>query len=121
MGKKKILIVDDQPGIRLLLSEVFLQESFSVHLADTGKQALEKVDKHSFDIILLDYRLPSFDGLQVIEKLKQKNFNVPIIFMSGLIENMPEELERFPAIKKIIKKPFDIQQLVNDVHKILAS
>lgn len=112
--KKKLLIVDDQPGIRLLLTDVFTEEGYQIETAKTGQEAIEKMLAQTFDLILLDYRLPILDGKQVMQKMKQAQLDVPVILMSGLIEEIDKTLDRGNMIIKTIEKPFSI----NDIRKL---
>ena len=109
--KRRILIVDDQPGIRLLLTDVFLSEGYEVSVATTGIEALKKTQNHSFDLILLDYRLPIINGVEVIKQMMQDNNETPVILMSGLIEGLREELLHRKDGLAIVSKPFNIKDL----------
>lgn len=62
--------MDDQQGIRLLLDEVFKKEGLSTYLAASGIEALEIVRKVQLDVILLDVKLPSMDGKEVLRRIK---------------------------------------------------
>lgn len=120
MAKQKILVVDDQLGIRLLLTEVFTKNGYDVHTARTGTEALEKFKRLPIDLAILDYQLPDVDGLAVVKRLKEKNCQVPLIFMSGLMEKLTEKPTSYKNIVKIIPKPFDIEHLLVNVTTILA-
>ncbi|MGP4106182.1 response regulator [Virgibacillus sp. L01] len=116
--KKEILVVDDQPGIRLLLQEIFTNEGYHVTLAKTGKEALNILDNSSFDLLMLDYKLPVVDGVQVIQQLEHDKVEIPIILMSGLSEEIVEESQKFKLVKKVLEKPFNVQD-VSDFTKSL--
>lgn len=120
MEKQKILVVDDQPGIRLLLAEVFSQNGYDVYTAKTGYEALEKIKYLTIDLAILDYQLPIVDGLSVVKKLAASNDQVPLIFMSGLIERLTAEQKAYENIVQIISKPFDVKELLTDVKMILT-
>lgn len=120
MEKQKILVVDDQPGIRLLLAEVFSQNGYDVYTAKTGSEALEKFRYLTIDLAILDYQLPIIDGLSVVKKLEAINDQVPLIFMSGLIERLTAEQQAYERIVKIVSKPFDVKELLTDVEMILT-
>jgi len=120
MTKQKILVVDDQPGIRLLLTEVFAQNGYDVHTAETGTEALELLKRLSIDLAIIDYQLPDVDALSIVKKLKGKSCQVPLILMSGLVEELMKEHISYKNIVKIIGKPFDVEDLLTDVATILA-
>ncbi len=116
--KKEILVVDDQPGIRLLLQEIFTNEGYHVTLANTGKEALDILYKNSFDLLMLDYKLPVVDGVQVIKQLELNKVEIPVILMSGLTEEVVEESQKYKLVKKVLAKPFNVQD-VSDFTKSL--
>lgn len=118
--KKKLLVVDDQPGIRLLLTDVFKSEGYGVETAKTGKEALDKVLNTSFDLIMLDYRLPIMDGRQVLEEMKHHKTDIPVILMTGLIEGIDEDLKQKTENLKIVAKPFDIKEICNLVDQLTS-
>lgn len=120
MAKQKILVVDDQLGIRFLLTEVFAKSGYDVHTARTGTETLEKFKRLPIDLAILDYQLPDVDGLAFVKRLKEKNCQVPLIFMSGLMEKLAEKPTLYKNTIKIIPKPFDIEHLLVNVTTILA-
>jgi two-component system response regulator (stage 0 sporulation protein F) len=118
--KHKILIVDDQPGIRLLLMDVFTNEGYEVILAQNGKEALEKISKHKFDLIMLDYRLPILNGHEVLQQMINEKITIPVIMMSGLIENIKEDFKQEDMMIEIVAKPFNIKDICELVKSMLV-
>ncbi|WP_156292006.1 response regulator [Oceanobacillus salinisoli] len=119
MSKNKILVVDDQMGIRLLLTDILENEGYEVQEATTGKQALDKIHKTNFDLIILDYKLPIMDGAEVLQKMEEDGVEVPALIMSGLTESIGAEAKKFPLVKKVIAKPFNVQELIQLVNKLV--
>lgn len=126
LGRKRgsllmvILVVDDEIGIRLLLEDILSHEGFTVITAENGKEALKQIEIHSIDLMMLDYKLPIIDGIEVVQHLHKNNCGIPVILMSGLIETASEKTENFPQVKSLLEKPFDIQKVVQLVKDILA-
>ena len=118
---KEILIVDDQPGIRLLLTDVLTSEGYEITTAQTGKEALEKLEEKQYSLIILDYKLPIIDGMEVLKKIEKWNITTPAIVMSGLAENIEQELHRYPTVKKLLAKPFNIQEIPILVKQIIQA
>lgn len=116
MMQKEILVVDDQPGIRLLLNDILKSAGYRVITAETGTEALEKIYAQAFDLLILDYKLPVLDGSAVIERLEQEALYVPVILMSGLVEEMDMCGQENSLLKGVLAKPFDVQA-VNDMVK----
>jgi len=119
--KKNLLIVDDQPGIRLLLMDIFKNEGYHVETAKTGKEAFDKISTNTFDLMMLDYRLPIMDAQQVIEKMKQEQIFVPVIIMTGLIEEMDEQLKKETDMLKVVAKPFDVGDICTLAEQLTAT
>lgn len=118
--KHEILIVDDQPGIRLLLKDVFTNEGYNVMLSETGADALEKIYKHSFDLVMLDYRLPILNGDEILEKMIKRDIIVPVILMSGLIEKIQEDYEEQHMTIEVVAKPFNLIEIIELVKSMIG-
>lgn len=111
MEKKKILIVDDQNGIRVLLVEVFSVEGYSTFQAPNGKLALEIVRRESPDLVLLDMKIPGMDGLDILKHIKQIDPSIKVIMMTAYGElDMIKEATDLGALTHFTK-PFDIDEL----------
>lgn len=115
---KEILIVDDQPGIRMLLSDIITNEGFQVSTAETGKEALEKASANHYDLMVLDYKLPFFDGVEVLEQLQQRQIEIPAILISGLVNDIVHESSN-SLIEKVIAKPFNVEDIQQSVKLIM--
>ncbi|BAC14962.1 response regulator [Oceanobacillus iheyensis] len=113
-----ILVVDDQPGIRLLLSEVLSNKGYTVTLAETGKDAIDKLGEKLYDLVILDYKLPVLDGKEVIKQMDSSKYNTKIVVMSGMAESIQEEIAEY-KVEKLISKPFNLNDLCSDVEGIL--
>ncbi|MBS4200717.1 response regulator [Bacillus sp. FJAT-49732] len=109
--KEKILIVDDQFGIRILLNEILQKEGYQVFQAANGLQALAITKKHTLDLVLLDMKIPGMDGLEILQQMKKIKPDIRVIIMTAY-----GELEKIEAAKKLgalahFTKPFDIVEL----------
>ncbi len=113
--KAKILIVDDQFGIRILLNEVFQKEGYSTFQAANGIQALDIVKKHSPDLVLLDMKIPGMDGIEILKRMKIIDPEIRVIIMTAYGElDMIQEAKDLGAITHFAK-PFDIDDIRNAV------
>ncbi|SET66414.1 two-component system, response regulator, stage 0 sporulation protein F [Oceanobacillus limi] len=117
---KEILVVDDEHGIRLLLEDILTNEGYKVITAKTGKEALDKLNAHSISLMILDYKLPIVDGLEILKKLDREKTEVPTVVMSGLVEKITEETKDISNVKSILAKPFNVLDVVQEVQSILA-
>ncbi|WML24472.1 response regulator [Neobacillus sp. OS1-33] len=115
--KEKILIVDDQFGIRILLNEVFQKEGYQTFQAANGIQALEIVTKHDPDLVLLDMQIPGMDGIEILKRMKVIDPNIRVIIMTAYGElDMIQEAKDLGAITHFAK-PFDIDDIRAAVRK----
>ncbi len=103
-----VLIVDDQPGIRLLLEEIMKIEGFEVTTAINGKDALEKIEARAPDLMLVDYKLPVIDGLTLVKQLESEGTVIPTIIMTGMPEKISDEVKTLKSVQTIFSKPFNI-------------
>jgi two-component system nitrogen regulation response regulator NtrX len=78
-----ILIVDDEPGIRQSLKGVLEDEGYKTMAVENGEACLEALEKHDFEVVLLDIWLPGMDGLEALEKIKQAEDGPEVIIISG--------------------------------------
>ena len=122
MAKKKILIVDDEKDILLMLEKRLIAEGYSVLTADNGKDAITIAKSKSPDLVILDVLMPDMDGGEVAKKLKD-NFrtqNIPIIFLTALLTREEEyEKNHIVADNITFAKPFDPEELLDEI-KILV-
>lgn len=110
MGSK-ILIVDDQFAIRMLLMEIFQKEGYQTFEAANGLEALELAQRERPDLVLLDMKIPGMDGLDILRKLKEGDPSVQVIMMTAYGElDIVKEAKRMGA-KAHFTKPFDIDEL----------
>lgn len=116
MGKR-ILVTDDQAGIRKLLIEILRPQGYEVHECADGLQALEFLKSNTVDLMLLDMKMPQMDGITTLKKLKELNIDVKVIFMTAFGElKVTKDAQRLGALDYILK-PFDIIQLLELVEK----
>ncbi len=116
---KKILVVDDEQNIRLLLKTIFELEGYDVLLAANGKEALEVLEKEKPALLITDIMMPEMDGWELMKKVRQKvNSSIPIIALTVRSDPMSEKLSREKyGVKTYIIKPFDKKQLIAEVKK----
>lgn len=117
--KETILIVDDERGLRELLTSVFLEEGYRVLSAGGGNEALEMVERELIDVIILDHRLPDKEGIEVLRALVSRGVNLPVIFMTAFgTDEVALEALRLGAYN-YIEKPFKIEEMKLYVQKAL--
>ncbi|MBI5429502.1 MAG: response regulator [Nitrosomonadales bacterium] len=122
MVGKQILVVDDEIGIRELLSEILFDEGYQVHLAENAGQARAYRIEHEPDLVLLDIWMPDTDGVTLLrEWVAQDLLTMPVIMMSGhgTIETAVEAT-RIGAVD-FLEKPIAMQKLLSAITDALKS
>lgn len=79
----QILLIDDERAIRRALREILEFENCQVHEAESGVQALQLLEQSSFDLIFSDIKMPHMDGIELLEQIKKKNLETPVVMISG--------------------------------------
>jgi len=111
LDKKRLLIVDDQVGIRILLLEVFATEGYDTFQAANGRAALDIVRNHRPDLVLLDMKIPGMDGLEILKQIKEYDRGIKVIMMTAYGElDMIKEATDLGALMHFTK-PFDIDEM----------
>ncbi|MDO9350786.1 MAG: sigma-54 dependent transcriptional regulator [Deltaproteobacteria bacterium] len=117
--KPTILVVDDEPGARQSL-EVILEDDYRVLSAESGREALEVLQRESIDLILLDVNMPDMDGLEVLCKIKEQDDEMDVIMVSAL--NLARKA--VDAIKlgayDYITKPYEPEDILSTVHRAIS-
>ena len=83
MDKDLVLIVDDDHAVRTMLCKIMDSNGFNVVQAESGPEALKAVSENSFALILLDLNMHGMDGFEVINEIRSRGMNVPIMVVSG--------------------------------------
>lgn len=120
MAGKDVLIVDDEVGIRELLSEILYDEGYGVHLAENAAQARQFRQRQQPDLVLLDIWMPDTDGVSLLKEwVADGLLTMPVIMMSGhgTIETAVEAT-RIGAVD-FLEKPVALQKLLNTVAKAI--
>jgi DNA-binding response OmpR family regulator len=117
----KMLCVDDNDDLRNNLAQQFLNEDFDVDTASDGQMALDMIGKNQYDIVLLDLKMPRMDGVTVLKELKKINKYPHIIMLTG-VDDVQTAIECVKlGAKDYIQKPYDPQDLLHIVIKVLGS
>ncbi|MDP3017072.1 MAG: sigma-54 dependent transcriptional regulator, partial [Deltaproteobacteria bacterium] len=117
--KPTILVVDDEPGARQSL-EVILEDDYRVLSAESGREALEVLQRESIDLILLDVNMPDMDGLEVLRKIKEQDDEMDVIMVSALnLARKAVDSIRLGAYD-YITKPYEPEDILSTVHRVIS-
>ncbi|RJQ68967.1 MAG: sigma-54-dependent Fis family transcriptional regulator [Desulfobacteraceae bacterium] len=115
-----ILIVDDEKNYPLILSAVLQEEGFETLTANSGQEALAILEHSDVDLVLTDMKMPKMDGIELLERVKDSDPELPVIMMTayGTVEKAVEAMQK--GAYSYILKPFDNEQLILYVNKAMA-
>lgn len=118
---EKILIVDDDKDIQIALSEIIKTEGYKAIVAGDGRKALKEVRAHAPDLVLLDFKLPEMDGMEVLEEIKKINSEIVVIMLTGYggIKNAVQAMRL--GVFDYLTKPFLYEDLVLTIKKALQA
>jgi EAL domain-containing protein (putative c-di-GMP-specific phosphodiesterase class I) len=110
-GQGRILVVDDEPGLLRAIGERLARQGYSAPMAPSGKRALELLEELTFDAILSDIDMPGMSGIALLQAVRQRDIDVPVVLMTGN-PNMKTALQAVEhgAIQYLVK-PFPMAEL----------
>lgn len=118
-----ILVIDDNPQIRQLLSEYLTDKGFSVAIAETGMAGINQYAESEPDLIITDIVMPDMEGVELVKMIRERNQEIPIIVMSGGGSSCSPETylkyaRKFGASEQLAK-PFELDVLLSLIRKYL--
>ncbi|MNH90497.1 Alkaline phosphatase synthesis transcriptional regulatory protein PhoP [compost metagenome] len=119
MMKKKILVVDDEPSISMLIEFNLKLVGYEVHCVYDGEAVFEAIQTFRPDLIILDLMLPKMDGFQVCRKLRTQNNLVPIIMLTAMQDLSDKIAGLDNGADDYMTKPFSPQELISRIQAII--
>lgn len=117
----KILVIDDEAPIRNVLKIHLQNASYEVSTAATGKEGVELALSNEFDLILCDLKLPDMSGIDIIKTVRISNKTVPVLAISGFIDN--DVIDEVNSIENVgyLSKPFLKEELLSALSDIFGN
>ncbi|MCX6251572.1 MAG: response regulator [Bacteroidetes bacterium] len=104
-GLIRILLVDDDPIEQKIISAILERDGYEIVVAPDGLQALVELGKHHIDLVLSDIEMPNLTGYQLLEFLKSKKVNIPVVFLTGHVSPEDEIKGLKMGAVEYLKKP----------------
>ncbi len=120
-NKNRILVVDDEAALRTVLSSELHTEEYMVSTASDGDEAIELLQSHPIDLILLDIKMPRVDGFQVLRFVKEKLPHVKVIMLTGFADLKNAIESKKLGAEDFISKPYDLVDLLSTIERVLTS
>lgn len=117
--KRRLLLVEDEPGLVVTLSDRFRSAGYEVDVATTGPAALEQALAEPYDLILLDIMLPGLSGLEVCRELRRGSVETPILMLTALGDVVDKVVGLRIGADDYLTKPFATVELLARVEALL--
>src|SRR5437762_8510406 len=119
MSRRRILLVEDEPGLRRTLSDLLAGDGYSVETSADGAQAEDRAMRETFDLIILDVMLPSRSGFDVCRNLRKNGLQTPVLMLTARSE-LNNKVQGFKAgADDYLTKPFESAELQVRVQALL--
>jgi CheY-like chemotaxis protein len=117
----KVLVVDDDPAILEICSDLLQTEGYAVMVATNGQQALEQIRTDPPHVVLMDIMMPVLDGVEACRQVKANpaTADIPVVLMSART-NLTRQSQDLASADALVAKPFDIDHLLNTIHALVG-
>jgi two-component system, OmpR family, alkaline phosphatase synthesis response regulator PhoP len=109
---KRILLVEDEPGLVLTLGDRLTKEGYAVESSGDGESGLERASGETFDLILLDVMLPRLGGFEVLRELRRRGREVPVIMLTARGQTVDKVVGLKLGADDYVTKPFEMVELL---------
>jgi len=120
MTTRDVLIVDDSVSVRKALERILTPQGFTVRTADSGEDALTRLDP-PLGLVIADVLMPGMSGLQLAETLQSRHPSLPVLLMSGVVDEALQQQARRVGVAKVLRKPFTPGELLPVVAGLFRS
>jgi two-component system alkaline phosphatase synthesis response regulator PhoP len=109
---KRLLLVEDEPGLVLTLTDRLTREGYSVESATDGERGLERAAEAAFDLVLLDVMLPRLGGFDVLRELRQRGIETPVVMLTARGQVVDKVTGLKLGADDYVTKPFEMMELL---------
>ncbi len=118
--KNKILVVDDEDALRTVLSGELVSEGYDVRTAADGDDAISNVQKETFDLVLLDIKMPRMNGFEVLKFIKEKHPKTKVVMLTGFADLKNAIESKKLGAEDFVSKPYDLVDLLTTIERVLS-
>jgi len=113
---RQVIVIDDDPALRTLFIAILERRGFAVDVAPDGRSAYDQISRNAYSVILLDLMMPDVNGFELLDRLARECPSIlsRVIVMTGASRRVVQTLDT-ASIWGLIRKPFDIDDLVNAI------
>jgi DNA-binding NtrC family response regulator len=117
----KVLVIDDEQGIRDLLDTLLRRKGYDVVLAESGRKGLECFRRERPDVVVLDLKMPGMDGLAILQQVRSLNPTLPVIILTGAGTPEMEQRVRALGATEYVEKEFSLHLLGDALKRLLKT
>lgn len=117
--KNKILVVDDEDALRTVLSGELVSEGYEVRTASDGDEAMSGLQKETFDLVLLDIKMPRVNGFEVLRFIKEKHPKTKVVMLTGFADLKNAIESKKLGAEDFVSKPYDLVDLLTTIERVL--
>jgi len=118
---RKVLVVDDDPAVRKSFDRVLTGKGYAVITAESGEEALRKLNEEKYDLVYSDIRMPGMNGLEVAEKIKARRPWTPVVIITGYGTDVAEERAKAAGVSRFLHKPLSPAMIEDSARDVLAA
>jgi len=118
--KARILVVDDEDDLRMLLDHVVSSAGYDVTTATDGQDAISKIQNNTFDLALLDIQMPHANGIEVLKYIRSNSPTTKAVMLTGYAELKYAMEAREYGAKDFISKPYKLEEIIKTIEHVLA-
>jgi DNA-binding response OmpR family regulator len=115
----KILVIDDEQGIRELLDTLLRRKGYDVVVAENGREGLKVFRRERPDVVVLDLHMPGIDGLTVLQEIRNLNPSQPVIILTGAGTDEEEQQVRALGVTEYVVKELSLHLLGDSLNRLL--
>ena len=118
-----ILIVDDQESTRNFTQGMLSERGHQVMIANDGAEALQLFEQNPklYNLIVADVNMPKIDGFEFLKRVKTAHPDIPVIFLTGMNEDVVKVVGKEYKVDAIIKKPFMVEEALKVIEEVIAN
>ena len=120
LNQRSILVVDDEEALRTVLSSELSSEGYLVDTASDGDEAITILQGKSFDLVLLDIKMPRVDGFEVLKFIKKTNPAMKVIMLTAFADLKNAIESKKLGAEDCISKPYDLVDLLTTIERVLS-
>jgi CheY-like chemotaxis protein len=120
-ASRKVLVVDDDPAVRKSIDRILSSKGYAVITAESGEEALRKLNEEKYDLVYTDIRMPGMSGLEVAEQIKARRPWTPVVIITGYDTDVAEARAKVAGVSSFMHKPLSPEMIEDSARDALAA